>query len=111
MLQITNPTQLRRYTNGVRQRAEHHGPKVDAIWPALLGYVQVYADHTGFKTRRSPSDRFTYANQVWAKFNGRRLSFSYNHANMIVAREGRQVLAQFDNTTTVVALKQFFENL
>jgi hypothetical protein len=111
MEQVTTPTQLRHYTDGVKQRAAHHGPKVDAIWPALVGYVQVYADHTAFETRRSPSARFTYANQVWAKFNGRRLSFSYNHANMIIVREGRTQLAAFDNTTTVTTLKQFFERL
>lgn len=112
MLQTINSLPaLRRYTEGVRDRATHHGPEVDAIWPCLLGYAMVYAS-APIEVRSSRGVHGT-ANQAWAMINGRRISFSYRRkpTKRIDACLGHTRMKSFNNNTKLTEVKRFFDGL
>jgi hypothetical protein len=113
VLVISSTNELREYTNGVRERAECHAPDVDAIWPCILGYVQVYADQPMPFEVRSSHDGKAPANQAWANFKGRRISFSYRRkpCKRIDVLDGLTVLASFDDNTKPNELLAFFKQL
>jgi hypothetical protein len=99
------------YITGLRNRADHHGPKVRAIWPCVLGYAIAYADDPGnIRARLGRTD--IPANQAWVVIGGRIITFSYNHAQQrIEARKGHTVLATFTNDTKASKLLEFFDSL
>ena len=108
---LNSQADMRQYIRGAHERANHHGPTVDAIWPCVLGYVQCYGDQLPFMVRSS-RDGNGMANQAWVRFRGQLISFSYDHEEKKIAvRQGHRVLAMFDNSTKPSQLLRFFKNL
>jgi hypothetical protein len=67
------------YLNGVMERANHHGPNVNAVLLALAGAVAL------FKDANAPLEVKTHgentANILRATIRGTRYAFCYNHHN------------------------------
>ncbi len=110
---IRTAAALREYTEGVAERAAHHAPDVDAIWPCLLGYAMVFAKApVDFQARRS-RDGTTWANQAWVEIKGRWINFTYRRKPRcrVEVCEGLDVLASFDNDSSPRDLLKFFQSL
>ncbi len=111
-LELTQIQQLRDYLRGVMDRAEHHAGNVDAIALAIAGAIIWRMDD-------EPLEAFAREGQtknvLWARFNGRRLAFSYNHTDETIeirenSTQGR-VLRSFSNDNSASDVADFFRNL
>jgi hypothetical protein len=112
-LTVTEIEQLRNYINGVMTRADHHAGPVNEIALALAGAI-IWRKDDDEPIKVMARDGET-KNVLWARINGQRYAFSYNHsAGQIEMRRGStqgQILQAFSNTTPLAELKRVFENL
>ena len=108
---VTSVDLLQQYIRGVMDRAEHHAGRVDEICLSIAGAI----------VRRKEGELEVMArdgkmkNVLWLRVNGQRYAMSYNHnSGLIEVRQGTtrgNVLAAFDNTTSIQSVKDFFGNL
>jgi Integron cassette protein VCH_CASS1 chain len=111
-LEMTQVQQFREYLQGVMDRAEHHAGNVDEIALAVAGAVIWRMDD-------GPLEAFTREGQtknvLWARINGRRFAFSYNHEEeTIEVREGTtqgHVVRSFSNDDSAGDVAVFFRGL
>jgi hypothetical protein len=107
---VTNTSILDRYADGVMARALHHAPNVNAVVPALRGFVECYGQNIALYGDGT-------SNVAWfhSKRTNQRFAFSYSHAkHAIELRRGSThgpVVATFDNATPNDVIDQIFRGL
>lgn len=110
-LKIEDIHLLKRYFEGVMNRANHHAENVNEIILALIG---------GVIWRGADIDVRTYgnktANMLWMKTDsGKCYCFIFNHTNWLIEvyenTMNGTLLKQFSNTDTITDVRVFFENL
>jgi hypothetical protein len=112
-IQLDDVSTLQQYLSGVVRRADHHADNVRYVVLPLIGAIVLFkdADH---EVRVLAQDGET-KNVLWAHIGGSRYVFSYDHhsGNVVMKRGSTQgqVLAQFNNATTVPEILGVFERL
>lgn len=102
---------LKKYFNGVMNRADHHADDVNEIVLALIGGVVWRADgHFQVKEYAGAP-----ANILWMDVNEQRYCFKFNHeTGDIECLEGSHngpVIKSFNNYTSISEVKNFFAGL
>lgn len=110
-LKIEDIRLMKRYFEGVMNRANHHAENVNEIILALAGGVIWRGADIDVRTYRDKT-----ANMLWMKTDsGHEYCFIFNHNNwMIEVHEGSMngnLLRVFSNTDTLTDVKKFFEQL
>jgi Integron cassette protein VCH_CASS1 chain len=104
---------LRQYIDGVMGRAQHHGPRVNAILLALAGAIVWRKDTQPIQVHAGRTMR--HGTVLWVRINGNRYAFKYSHrAQQIEMRRGSTrgaVVHRFDNSTSVAAVERIFRAL
>ncbi len=104
---------LKRYLDGVMERADHHAHEVTAIALALAGAIVWRKDVASDIQVMSKDGDFK--NVLWVKVNGQRYAFSYNHdARTIEMRKGSvqgDVFRSFSNATPLTEVEAVFRTL
>jgi hypothetical protein len=111
-LELTQVHHLRDYLRGMMDRAQHHAGNVDAVALTIAGAIVWRMDD-------DPPEAFTReghtTNVIWARINGQRFAFSYNHTDeTIEVREGTtqgRVLRAFSNADSANDVLTFFRAL
>lgn len=112
---IQNLTMLREYLDGLRKRADHHAPRVDAVAPSLLGYILAYADLETIRVREYSGSK---GNVLWTTIHGKRYAWTYKRGDpkkrAIALREGTivgKIVALFSDDTTHDQIREVFDGL
>ena len=100
----------------MRTRAEHHGPNVTAILPALRGYLEEYGYDISVRTHMGITGNVTWFK---SKRSNNRYCFGYSHGTersngYIELRAGTvqgPVLGKFTNDTPVMELYKLFGSI
>lgn len=103
---------LARWASMVRENVNHHGIKIRATVPKVVGFVLLYHDQGTLQV--SAGEKFSSFGS--AEFKGRRLAFCYNHEDgRIDVREGNirgVVIEHFDDEDrNDMRMLRFFRNL
>jgi hypothetical protein len=99
-----------------RVRAEHHGPNVHAVLPALWGYVEMFGHDVEVMTRLGVTGNITWFR---SKKTNKWYCFGYNHGTapsnaFVELRDGNmqgKVIMTFTNATTMLDLYKLFGSL
>jgi hypothetical protein len=109
---VTDVGLLQQYLNGVMTKADHHANSVNEIALAVAGAIVWRKDSDPIEVMPSPRGM---GNVLWAKINGKRYAFSYNHqAGAIEIRRGTthgQVVCSLSNSTSLAQLRRDFAAL
>lgn len=109
---VSDVDTLQRYIAGVVSRANHHAHNVNEIALALVGAIIWRKDATEIKVMTRDGEM---TNVLWVSIGGKRYAFSYNHGmGTVEMREGTlkgNVLASFNNATSIADLMKVFEKL
>lgn len=110
-IEINKIEALNEYFNGVMNRADHHADNVNEVVLALIGGV-IWRAEGQFEVKQYGG---APANILWMHVNGKRYCFKFNHETWkIECLEGGHngnILASFDNQTSLFAIKDFFAKL
>lgn len=102
---------LKVYISGVLDRANHHAHNVNEIVLAIAGGIIWRTTHN----IRVMSREGEMKNVLWLQVEERTLCFAYNHeTGSIEIREGSiqgNVIEEFNNSTPLSNVKNFFETL
>jgi hypothetical protein len=108
---IQNIEVLREYLTGVLDRANHHAQNVNQIALAIAGGI-IWKTTNDIKVMSRDGEM---KNVLWLQVDNRKLCFVYNHSNSnIEVREGSiqgSVIASFNNSSSLSAVKSFFDSL
>lgn len=109
---VSDVDTLKAYIEGVMERADHHAHQVRAVALVLAGAIVWRKDDAPIEVMASGGD---LKNVLWAKINGRRYAFSYNHdTKAIEMRSGTTqgaVLHSFDDRVAAVDVHRIFAAL
>ena len=110
-LKIKDIRLMKRYLEGIMDRANHHAQQVNEIVLALAGGVIWRGAEIDVRTYNGET-----ANMLWMKTDlGKEYCFIFNHNNgMIEAHEetmNGRLLRQFSNTNKTYDVKAFFEDM
>lgn len=112
-LTVTEVEELREYIKGVMARADHHAGSVNEIALALAGAILWRKDDA--EPIKVMAHGAETKNVLWARINGQRYAFSYNHdTGQIEMRQGGThgpTLHQFSNATPLASLTAIFKSL
>jgi hypothetical protein len=100
----------------MRTRAEHHGPNVVAILPALRGYLEEFGTNVEVRTHMGLTGNVTWFK---SKRSGRYYCFGYSHGmgpqtgNIELRANNIQgpVVERFTNSTSLMDLYKIFRSL
>ena len=102
---------LREYFCGVMDRADHHADNVNEIVLALIGGV-IWRAEDSFEVKQYND---APANILWMNVDGKRYCFKFNHdTGKIECLKGGHngvLIKEFDNSTPVSFVKDFFAQL
>lgn len=102
---------LKEYFNGVINRADYHADNVNEIVLALIGGV-IWRSEGSFKVKEYAG---LPANILWMDVNNQRYCFKFNHITEKIdcCEDGHNgnVIASFDNQTSITDVKAFFESI
>lgn len=102
---------LRNYFNGVMDRANHHAENVNEIALAILGGI-IWKSTDEIQVKQYAGSP---ANILWMYVGENKYCFAFNHetGNIEVRRASYkgEVIIEFNNTSSVAEVKQFFEAL
>lgn len=103
---------LRRYAEGVMNRADHHAGEVTAAALALLGGIIWRAEPGSIEIKQYGGN---LANVLWFKVSGQRFAFAYNHQTEVIELRTRTqsgpAIRSFDNQSTVEEIEDAFRSL
>lgn len=111
--QVSDVDTLKAYIEGVMNRADHHAHQVRAVALALAGAIVWRKDDDApIEVMASGG---ALKNVLWAKINGKRYAFSYNHdTKSIELRSGTTqgaVLHSFDDRVSAADVHGIFAAL
>jgi hypothetical protein len=110
--QVTDIDVLKKYFQGVMDKANHHAQNVNEVILPIVGGVIWRKDDEALEVMEREGEM---KNVLWFKVGGTRYAFSFNHdTNEIELRQGTtqgNVIASFSNTMTNNNVKQVFERL
>ena len=102
---------LKEYFKGVMNRADHHADDVNEIVLALIGGV-IWRAEGNFEVKQYGG---APANILWMIVNDTRYCFKFNHeSGRIECLKGGHsgaLIREFDNSTSITEVKNFFTNL
>jgi hypothetical protein len=108
---VTDIDVLQEYLSGVIDRADHHADNVSEICLAIAGAI-VWRKDGDIRVYERQGQM---TNALWVHIGGQRYALSYNHvAAQIEVREVNMqgdVLASFDNSSSVADVRRFFGSL
>jgi hypothetical protein len=112
-LSVKSVNEIRRYFNGVVERAGHHALNVSEVIYPLLGFILLHFDPSSDIEVREYNG--IPANMLWVHINGKKYTFQYNHqhGNIEIKNGGMNgpVLHTIDNNNTIADLKVIFGSL
>jgi hypothetical protein len=110
--QVKDLDVLRKYLEGVLERADHHAKSVEEIVLAIAGAVVWRKGVEPLEVMEREGDM---KNVMWVRISGTRYALSYNHLDgAIELRENStrgDVLGSFTNATPASEVLSFFKNL
>lgn len=109
-VKITTFGELKQYAVGVVARADCHGPNVNEVVYALIGFLIVKTD--GIEVR---GHQGSMTNVLWCRYGGKRFAFSYTHEDggaIVLRRRNLQgpEVARFTNQSSVEDFQKAFDS-
>lgn len=102
---------LKKYFNGVMNRADHHADKVNEIVLALIGGV-IWRAEGNFEVKQYSGSP---ANILWMIVGNTRYCFKFNHETEKIEchKDGHNgdLIEEFDNNVPISKVKSFFASL